>query len=105
VIGGLALVVFGLIAATAGRIWVGHRLDFSDPRNLLTARLRAHRRGGRSYCKIGEFALGGIGTATFGAIILYRLLRPRRRPDDMPIVVADSAIRRYSLSLSACLSG
>jgi putative pyrimidine permease RutG len=24
--------------------------------------------------KFGEFALGGIGTATFGAIILYALL-------------------------------
>ena len=37
VIGGLALVVFGLIAATAGRIWVGNRVDFSDSRNLTAA--------------------------------------------------------------------
>src|SRR3954447_25243257 len=76
-IGGLALVVFGLIAATAGRIWVGHRVDFSRAAQP-HGRLRSHRRGRRSYCKIGEFALGGIGTATFGAIILYHLLRPRR---------------------------
>jgi putative pyrimidine permease RutG len=27
--------------------------------------------------KLGGFALGGIGTATFGAIILYALLRKR----------------------------
>jgi hypothetical protein len=29
--------------------------------------------------KIGGFTLGGIGTATFGAILLYQLLR-----DDVP---------------------
>jgi putative pyrimidine permease RutG len=50
VIGGLALVVFGLIAATAGRIWVGNRVDFSDPRNL-TAAFALTAGGGRSYCK------------------------------------------------------
>src|SRR5262249_29981045 len=36
VIGGLSIVVFGLIAATAGRIWVEARVDFSQPRNLVT---------------------------------------------------------------------
>jgi putative pyrimidine permease RutG len=51
VIGGLALVVFGLIAATAGRIWVGNRVDFSDPRNL-TAAFALTAGGGRSYCKL-----------------------------------------------------
>ena len=50
VIGSLALVVFGLIAATAGRIWVGNRVDFSDPRNL-TAAFALTAGGGRSYCK------------------------------------------------------
>src|SRR4051794_7144301 len=50
VIGGLTLVVFGLIAATAGRIWVGNRVDFSDPRNL-TAAFALTAGGGRSYCK------------------------------------------------------
>jgi putative pyrimidine permease RutG len=80
VIGGLALVVFGLIGATAGRIWVGNRVDFSDPRNLLTAAFALTAGAGDLIVKIGEFALGGIGTATFGAIILYHLLRPRRRP-------------------------
>jgi putative pyrimidine permease RutG len=97
VIGGLALVVFGLIAATAGRIWVGNRVDFSDARNLITVALALTAGAGDLTVKIGGFSLGGIGTATFGAIILYHLLRRRhdRRPDpdEMP-VVADSAIRR-----------
>jgi putative pyrimidine permease RutG len=94
VIGGLALVVFGLIAATAGRIWVENRVDFSDARNLITVAVALTAGAGDLTVKIGGFALGGIGTATFGAIILYHLLRRRPDPNDMPIVVADSAIRR-----------
>jgi uracil-xanthine permease len=94
VIGGLALVVFGLIAATAGRIWVENRVDFSDARNLITVAVALTAGAGDLTVRIGGFALGGIGTATFGAIILYHLLRRRPDPDDMPIVVADSAIRR-----------
>jgi uracil-xanthine permease len=93
VIGGLALVVFGLIAATAGRIWVENRVDFSDARNLITVAVALTAGAGDLTVRIGSFALGGIGTATFGAIILYHLLR--RSPDRVPpVLVADSAIRR-----------
>jgi putative pyrimidine permease RutG len=93
VIGGLALVVFGLIAATAGRIWVENRVDFSDARNLITVAVALTAGAGDLTLKIGGFALGGIGTATFGAIILYHLLH--RTPDrPPPILVADSAVRR-----------
>jgi putative pyrimidine permease RutG len=96
VIGGLALVVFGLIAATAGRIWVENRVDFSDPRNLITAAVALTAGAGDLTVRIGGFALGGIGTATFGAIILYHLLRPRGPlpPDQVPILVADSGSTR-----------
>ena len=92
VIGGLALVVFGLIAATAGRIWVENGVDFSDGRNLITVAVALTAGAGDLTVKIGSFALGGIGTATFGAIILYHLLR--RSPDRAPVLVADPAIRR-----------
>jgi putative pyrimidine permease RutG len=93
VIGGLALVVFGLIAATAGRIWVENRVDFSDARNLITVAVALTAGAGDLTLRMGGFALGGIGTATFGAIILYHLLR--RTPDrPPPILVADSAVRR-----------
>ena len=37
VLGGLSIVVFGLITATGGRIWVENRVDFSRARNLVTA--------------------------------------------------------------------
>ncbi|GGF26606.1 nitrate reductase [Aliidongia dinghuensis] len=78
VLGGLSIVVFGLIGATAGRIWVENRVDFAEARNLVTAGVGLTLGAGDLALKLGGFSLGGIGTATFGAIILYQLLR--RRP-------------------------
>ncbi|WP_298724757.1 solute carrier family 23 protein [uncultured Ferrovibrio sp.] len=77
VIGGLSLVVFGLISATAGRIWVENRVDFSNARNLITVGVALTLGAGDLALKLGGFTLGGIGTATFGAIILYQILRER----------------------------
>ena len=74
VLGGLAVVVFGLIAATGGRIWVHDRTDFADARNLITAAVALIAGAGDLTVKFGDFALGGIGTATFGAILVYHLL-------------------------------
>lgn len=75
VLGGLSIVVFGLIAATAGRIWVESRVDFSNPRNLITVAVALVLGAGNFKLNVGGFTLDGIGTATFGAIILYHLLR------------------------------
>jgi putative pyrimidine permease RutG len=75
VLGGLSIVVFGLIAATAGRIWVQNGVDFSRARNLVTAGVTLTVGAGDLALRFGGFTLGGIGTATFGAIVLYQLLR------------------------------
>ena len=91
VIGGLAIVLFGLIAATAGRIWVQNGVDFSKSRNLITVAVALTLGAGNLVLNIGGFALGGIGTATFGAIILYQILR-EREPQPEEAVVADSAV-------------
>jgi uracil-xanthine permease len=74
IIGGLSFVVFGLIAATAGRIWVDAKVDFSLPRNLLTVGVALVIGAGDLSLKIGDFALGGIAMTTFGALGLYHLL-------------------------------
>ncbi|MBV9656112.1 MAG: pyrimidine utilization transport protein G [Acetobacteraceae bacterium] len=74
VIGGIAIVVFGLIAATGGRIWVLNQVDFADARNLVTAGVALTAGAGDLTVHLGPFTLGGIGTATFGAIILYHAL-------------------------------
>jgi xanthine/uracil permease len=75
VLGGLSVVLFGLIAATGGRIWVQNRVDFSDSRNLVTAAVTLTLGAGDLVLKMGNFSMGGIGTATFGAILLNALLR------------------------------
>ncbi len=74
VIGGLSIVLFGLIAAMAGRIWVQNNVDFSNPRNLITVGVALTAGAGDLTLKFGTFTMGGIGTATFGAIILYQIL-------------------------------
>jgi putative pyrimidine permease RutG len=91
VIGGLAIVLFGLIAATAGRIWVQNGVDFSKARNLLTIAIALIFGAGNFVLNIGSFALGGIGTAAFGAIIVYQLLR-EREPQPEEVVPADAAV-------------
>jgi len=67
-------VLFGLIAAMAGRIWVENRVNFSNSRNLITVAVALTAGAGDLTLKFGDFTMGGIGTATFGAIILYQIL-------------------------------
>ena len=46
---------------------------------------------GNFFINIGSFTLSAIGVATFGAIILYQILREREsQPEEM--VSADSAV-------------
>lgn len=80
VLGGVSIVVFGLIAVTGARIWVVNRVDFSDNRNLIVAAVTLVLGAGDFSLKLGGFALGGIGTATFGAILLHALLRREKEP-------------------------
>lgn len=79
VMGGVSIVVFGLIAIAGARIWVDNRVDFSDSRNLIVAGVTLVLGTGDFTLKFGEFAMGGIGTATFGAILLHALLGRAKR--------------------------
>jgi putative pyrimidine permease RutG len=94
VLGGLAIVLFGLIAATGGRIWSENRVDFSKSRNLITVAIALTIGAGmvgNIGVTIGNFTVGGIGVATFGSIILYQILR-ERNPQPEEAVTADSAV-------------
>ncbi len=94
VLGGLAIVLFGLIAATGGRIWVENRVDFSKSRNLVTAAVALTIGAGmvgNIAVTFGNFSVGGIGVATFGSIILYQILR-ERNPQPEELVSADAAV-------------
>jgi uracil-xanthine permease len=81
VMGGVSIVVFGLIAVAGAKIWVDNRVDFSDNTNLIVAAVTLVLGTGDYTLKFGAgssvFTLGGIGTATFGAIALHALLRRR----------------------------
>lgn len=77
VMGGVSIVVFGLIAVAGAKIWVDNRVDFSDNTNLIVAAVTLVLGTGDFTLRFGDFALGGIGTATFGAIALHALLRKR----------------------------
>ena len=79
VLAGLAVSVFGLIASAMARIWVDNKVDFSEPRNLFTVGIALIFGAGDFTVTIGGFALGGIGTSTFAALIVYQLLSIGRK--------------------------
>jgi uracil-xanthine permease len=79
VMGGVSIVVFGLIAVAGAKIWVDNKVDFTQSRNLMVAGITLVLGTGDFPLKVGEFALGGIGTATFGAILLNAVLGASRR--------------------------
>src|SRR5574343_384073 len=78
VMGGVSIVVFGLIAVAGAKIWVDNKVDFSENKNLIVAAVTLVLGTADFTLKFGPFALGGIGTATFGAILLYALLSFRK---------------------------
>ena len=87
VMGGVSIVVFGLIAIAGAKIWVDNRVDFSQNKNLIVAAITLILGTGDFTLRFGGFALGGIGTATFGAILLWALLNRDHSP---AVAVADA---------------
>lgn len=79
ILGGTSIVVFGLIAVAGARVWVVNHVDFGDNRNLIVAAVTLILGGGDFTVHLGSFTLGGIGTATFGAIILNALMQAGER--------------------------
>ncbi|VDR28367.1 Putative pyrimidine permease RutG [Raoultella terrigena] len=84
VIGGASIVVFGLIAVAGARIWVQNRVDLSQNGNLIMVAVTLVLGAGDFALSLGGFTLGGIGTATFGAILLHALLSRRARVAEEP---------------------
>ncbi len=84
VMGGVSIVVFGLIAVAGAKIWVDNKVNFADNTNLIVAAVTLVLGTGDYTLKFGGFALGGIGTATFGAIALHWLLKKKPQGADRP---------------------
>jgi putative pyrimidine permease RutG len=84
VLGGLSFVMFGLITATAGSIWQrgrdAGRVDFDETRTLIVVGVALVMGAGDLTITIGQFAMGGIVTATLAALGLYHLLGFKKAP-------------------------
>ncbi|MBU6438154.1 MAG: NCS2 family nucleobase:cation symporter, partial [Betaproteobacteria bacterium] len=77
VMGGVSIVVFGLITVAGAKIWVDNKVDFAQPANMIVTAVTLVLGTGDYTLHLGGFTLGGIGTATFGAILLHALLKRR----------------------------
>ena len=77
VICGASIVVFGLIAVAGARIWVQNHVALSQNGNLIMVAVTLVLGAGDFALTLGGFTVGGIGTATFGAILLNALLSRR----------------------------
>lgn len=73
VLGGVAVVLFGLIAVAGIRIWVDNRVDFSKGINLFLGAITLLVGTADLTMHIGNFEMNGIALGTFGSIILYQL--------------------------------
>ena len=67
---GASIVVFGLITIAGAKIWIENKVDFSQNKNLMVAAVTIILGAGDFALQFGSFNLGGIGTATFAALIL-----------------------------------
>lgn len=70
VLTGASIVVFGLITIAGAKIWLENKVDFSNNKNLIVAAVTIILGAGNFELMFGNFNLGGIGTATFAAILL-----------------------------------
>ncbi|ENW22264.1 solute carrier family 23 protein [Acinetobacter haemolyticus] len=73
VLTGASIVVFGLITIAGAKIWIENKVDFSNNKNLIVASVTVILGAGNFELLFGNFNLGGIGTATFAAILLNLL--------------------------------
>ncbi|MDO4441549.1 MAG: solute carrier family 23 protein [Moraxella sp.] len=80
VLTGASIVVFGLIAIAGAKIWIDNKVNFANNKNLMVAAITIILGTGDFGLMIGDFNLGGIGTATFAAILLNWFLSLKEAP-------------------------
>ena len=78
---GASIVVFGLITIAGAKIWIENKVDFANNKNLVVAAVTIILGAGNFELVFGNFNLGGIGTATFAAILLNWFLALKIKPD------------------------
>ncbi|WP_016700407.1 uracil-xanthine permease family protein [Actinoalloteichus spitiensis] len=78
VIGGAALVLFGLIAMLGFRVWSDHQVDFRDPLNLVVAGAALVAGVGGLTFTVGGVEVGGMAWGALVVVLLYPALRALR---------------------------
>ena len=64
-----------MIAVLGARIWIESRVDFRDSVNLLTAAVAVIVGAANYTLTWGDLEFNGIALGSFGAIIIYQVLR------------------------------
>jgi uracil-xanthine permease len=86
VLGGIATVLFGLIAVTGARIWVDHRVDFTKAVNLFVAAVVLIIGAADYTVVLGGFTMNGITLGTLAAIVLYQVFKGAPEQEDFAFV-------------------
>jgi xanthine/uracil permease len=71
VLGGLATLLFGLIAVLGARIWVQNGVNFSHPVNLVTAAVALIIGTADYTAHLGKMTFNGIALGTIAALVIY----------------------------------
>jgi uracil-xanthine permease len=71
VLGGLATLLFGLIAVLGARIWVQNGVNFSHPVNLVTAAVALIVGTANYTAHLGSMVFEGIALGTIAALVIY----------------------------------
>lgn len=97
VLGGLATLLFGLIALLGARIWVENRVNFANPINLSAAAVAVIMGTADYTAHIGEkMQFGGIALGTVAVLVIYHLgryLAGLRDNNQVPEQVSDESAK------------
>ncbi|EMR00033.1 uracil-xanthine permease family protein [Paeniglutamicibacter gangotriensis] len=77
VAGGAGIVLYGMIAIVGARLWVQHKVDFSNPINLMTAGtglIIAIALYGDNVLSVGNMSFGGIALGTAATLLVFHLM-------------------------------
>jgi uracil-xanthine permease len=94
VLGGVTTALYGLIGIIGVRIWVENKVDFSRPKNQLTAAVALIMGIADFTLNAGELTFNGIILGTVAAIVVYHLMNTigRIRGTDVPDVQRDAVL-------------
>ncbi|MDN6330729.1 MAG: nitrate reductase, partial [Brachybacterium sp.] len=74
VLGGVTFVLYGLIGIVGVRMWVDGRVDFSRPKNQITAGVALVVGIADVTWTVGGTTLTGIALGTIAALVIYHLM-------------------------------